>query len=72
MKEVDLDITVWKEGKHYVAQCLNVDISSFGKTKKEAIDNIYEALELYFEDIPHPNVPKIKEPEIVPLTFMYA
>ena len=25
---------VWKEGKYYVAQCLNVDVSSFGKTKK--------------------------------------
>ena len=41
---------VWKEGKHYVAQCLNVDVSSFGKTKKEALKNIDEALELYFED----------------------
>ena len=30
---------VWKEGKYYVSQCLNVDISSFGKTKKEASQN---------------------------------
>lgn len=72
MKEINLNITTWKEGKHYVAQCLNLDISSFGKTKKEALDNIYEALELYFEDTPHPEISKIKEPEIIPLTFRYA
>ena len=31
---------VWKEGKYYVAQCLNVDVSSFGVTKKEALVNL--------------------------------
>jgi len=43
-------ITVWKEGKFYVAQCLNVDISSFGSSYKAALANIEEALELYLED----------------------
>lgn len=41
---------VYKEGKHYVSQCLNVDISSFGPSIQEAVDNLNEALELYFED----------------------
>ena len=41
---------VWKEGKYFVAQCLNVEVSSFGKTKNEALKNLDEALELYFED----------------------
>ncbi len=41
---------VYKEGKHYVSQCLNVDVSSFGSSAQEAIDNLTEALELYFED----------------------
>lgn len=40
---------VWKEGKYYVAQCLNIDVSSFGDTKKQALSNLDEALELYFE-----------------------
>lgn len=40
----------YKEGEHYVAQCLNVDISSFGETIDEAVKNITEAMELYFED----------------------
>lgn len=42
-----LQNVVWKEGKFYVAQCLNVEVSSFGKTKKEALNNLSEALELY-------------------------
>lgn len=41
---------VYKEGKYFVSQCLNVDVSSFGKTIQEAIDNLNEALALYFEE----------------------
>lgn len=43
---------VWKEGKYFVAQCLNVDVSSFGKTYEEALKNLQEATELYLEDAP--------------------
>jgi len=49
VKRVDLKSVVWKEGRYFVVQCLNVDVSSFGKTKKEALVNLDEALELYFE-----------------------
>ena len=45
-----LKYIVQKEGKHYVSQCLNVDVSSFGNNVQEAIDNLNEALQLYFED----------------------
>tara|TARA_B100000614_G_C14430389_1_gene445853 strand:- start:426 stop:680 length:255 start_codon:yes stop_codon:yes gene_type:complete len=41
---------IYKQDGFYVAQCLNVDVSSFGETVEEAIFNIKEALELYFED----------------------
>jgi len=47
MAKVGLKYAIWKEGKHYVSQCFNVDVSSFGKTKKEAFKNLEEALELY-------------------------
>jgi len=50
MKKSILQNVVWKEGKYYVAQCLNVDISSFGETRVEALSNLDEALNLYFED----------------------
>ncbi len=29
MKE--MDYVVWKEGKYYVSQCINVNVSSFGE-----------------------------------------
>ena len=45
-----LKYVVYKEGKFYVSQCLNVDISSFGGSITEAVDNLKEALQLYFED----------------------
>jgi predicted RNase H-like HicB family nuclease len=45
-----LKYIVQKEDKFYVSQCLNVDVSSFGRTVQEAIDNLNEALLLYFED----------------------
>ncbi len=47
MKEID--VVVWKEQQHYVSQCLNVDVSSFGDTRQEAMRNLKEAVELYFE-----------------------
>jgi predicted RNase H-like HicB family nuclease len=41
---------VYQEDKYFVSQCLNVDVSSFGETAQTAIDNLKEAVELYFED----------------------
>ncbi|MCL5411729.1 MAG: type II toxin-antitoxin system HicB family antitoxin [Patescibacteria group bacterium] len=40
---------VWKEGKYFIAQCLNVGVSSFGKTYEEALKNLQEAMGLYQE-----------------------
>lgn len=72
MRKLDLQNVVWKEGKYHVAQCLNVDVSSFGKTKKEALKNLEEALELYFEDIKVPRIAKVEKPVIVRQHFDYA
>ena len=72
MRKIDLKNVVWKEGKYYVAQCLNVDVSSFGKTKKEALAALDEALGLYFEDIKVPKVTKIEKPELVKTSICHA
>lgn len=48
MKE--LDYIVYKEGKYFVSQCINVNVSSFGETRDEAVSNLKEAVELYLED----------------------
>jgi predicted RNase H-like HicB family nuclease len=52
MSQIDLQSVVYRDGEHYVAQCLNVDVSSFGDSEAEALVNLREALELYFEDAP--------------------
>lgn len=72
MRKIDLKATVWKEGRRYVSQCLNVDVSSFGKTKKEALDNLREALGLYLEDANVAEITKIDNPDMVSLTMEYA
>ena len=41
--------SVWKEGDWYVSQCLEIDVASQGETEEEALSNLKEALELYFE-----------------------
>ena len=71
-KKIDLKNVVWKEGKYYVAQCLNVDVSSFGKTKKEALANLDEALELYLEDAKDSEIIKVERPELVKLSLRHA
>jgi predicted RNase H-like HicB family nuclease len=40
---------VWQENEWFVAQCLEIDIASQGETEKEAIENLREAIELYYE-----------------------
>ena len=57
-----LKYIVYKEDKYYVSQCLNVDVSSFGNSFQEAIDNLNEALALYFDE-PGTKIdlPEIKE-----------
>ena len=49
MKTREIDYVVWKEDKYYVSRCINVEVSSFGETIEEAIRNLKEAVELYFE-----------------------
>ena len=42
---------VTPEDGAFVARCLNPDVASDGGTEEEALANLREALELYFEDV---------------------
>ena len=72
MRNINLKSVVWKEGKYYISQCLEVEVSSFGKTKKEALAMLQEALELYFEDIPISKKAEVKNPMIASVKLQYA
>ena len=72
MRKIDLKNVVWKEGKYYVAWNLNTAVSSFGDTKKEALECLQEALELHLEDMPASKINKVERPDLIPFTFKYA
>lgn len=55
---------VWKEDKWFVAKTLEIELASQGKSPQEAVDNLKEALELYFEDQPKVELTKIERPRL--------
>ncbi|HIJ65742.1 MAG TPA: type II toxin-antitoxin system HicB family antitoxin [Candidatus Hydrogenedentes bacterium] len=54
---IKLPVLTWKEGEVYVADSPAVRIASQGDTEQEALDNLKEAIELYFEDGAAPELP---------------
>ncbi|MEO7001902.1 MAG: type II toxin-antitoxin system HicB family antitoxin [Ktedonobacterales bacterium] len=56
--------SVWRAGDWYIAQCLEVDVASQGETEDEALANLREALQLFFEP-PTPTVaPEMRSLEV--------
>jgi predicted RNase H-like HicB family nuclease len=51
-----LTAAITHEDEWYVARCLQVEVTSQGETIEESLANLREALELYFEDEPAPEV----------------
>ena len=49
MKTQTFTASIWREDNWFIAQCLEVDIASQGQSEEEALINLAEALELYFE-----------------------
>ena len=56
--------TIWREGDWFVSQCLEVDVASQGETEEEALANLKEALELYFEPPQATRPPKVRMIEV--------
>lgn len=50
MRKQILHAVVWKEEHLFVAKLLELELASQGKTEKEALKNLKEALDLYLED----------------------
>ena len=63
MKKV-FTASVSQEGEWHVAQCLEVDLASQGESEEEALDNLREALELYFEPPTPSAIPQVRTIEI--------
>ncbi|HZP80816.1 MAG TPA: type II toxin-antitoxin system HicB family antitoxin [Chthonomonadaceae bacterium] len=56
--------TLWQEGKWIVAQCVEVDVASQGKTEDEALNNLKEALRLHFTPPVATVLPKMRTIEV--------
>lgn len=54
---------VTREGKWYVARCLEIELASQGETFEAALSNLKEALELRLQDEPSPMLPR--DPPII-------
>ena len=59
-----IEVVLYRDKTAWVAQALNVDVSSFGDTREETRAAIKEALELYFEDAPDAEVIEVADVEI--------
>jgi predicted RNase H-like HicB family nuclease len=53
-----------KEGKWYVARCVELGVVSQGKTIESAQENLKEAVELYLEDMPKSKKYSIESPAL--------
>jgi predicted RNase H-like HicB family nuclease len=56
--------TVWREGKWFVSQCLELDVASQGESEEEALANLIEALELHFEPPRATRAPAVRMIEV--------
>lgn len=65
MKKQALHTIVWKEDQLFVAKFLELELASQGKTKKDAVNNLKEAFELYLEG---ENIDKLSFPSIEKVT----
>jgi predicted RNase H-like HicB family nuclease len=50
MMRMEFTAAITHEDPWYVARCLDVEVASQGETADEALENLKEALEFYFED----------------------
>jgi predicted RNase H-like HicB family nuclease len=60
----DVSAVVWQEGEWFVAQCLDVDVASQGHTESEALDNLRDALQLYFTPPVATVLPQVQKIEL--------
>ena len=56
--------SVWQEDDWYVAQAAGVDVASQGRSVKDALANLREALELHFEPPTAASLPQIHRIEV--------
>ena len=67
-----LSYVAYQQDDGFVARCLNLNVASDGDTEQQAVDNLREALELYFEDAPAEEMPVVGHAHVDSLTLKSA
>ncbi len=60
----DFNAVITKEDGWFIAQCLEVDVASQGKTENEAMNNLYDALSLHFTPPVATVLPSVRQFEL--------
>ena len=71
MSKKELKALVWKEGGLFVAKAIGLEVASQGKTRREVIKNLAEAVGLLLED-EKVKLPKHSVPESPEVIAIYA
>lgn len=62
---------LWKEDKLFVAKALEVEVASQGENRQQALDNLKEALELYFEDETSVELATVSKPQLEDISIQF-
>lgn len=71
MSKTDLKALLWQEDDWFVAKAVGLEVASQGKTKKEALKNLQEAVDLLLED-ENLKIPRYSIPSNPEITAIYA
>ena len=63
-KKRKFSASVWREGRWYVAQCLEVDVASQWRSETAALKNLADALALHFTPPVATRAPKVRPVEV--------
>jgi hypothetical protein len=63
-----LSYVSYQQEDRCLARCLNINVASDGDTERQAVDNLREALALYFEDADN-DLPDVEHPLVGHLTL---
>ena len=55
---------LWREGDWIVAQCIEIDVASQGRTDEESLANLKDALVLHFSEPQATVVPTLRTVEV--------
>ncbi len=64
MRKLKFTASIWREGKWFVAQCLEVDVASQGRSESAALKNLSDALALHFTPPAASQAPKVRPIEV--------